>query len=94
MVTAELQIARQALGAASKEERAEILGENEKAKQIFMKFWKKNGAVCGRCQHFNSLGKSNSGTNGFCKIVPKSDYTKPEDVACRQYVKKGVVIEQ
>lgn len=82
-VTEQDQKLRIALGKTTKEERAEILGDDEELKTRFLKVWNK-GKVCARCEHFSSLGSPNSGLNGTCSSLTKSDYTRPEE-SCGQF---------
>lgn len=47
------------------------------------------GKVCGQCRYFVQLGGRGSGLNGMCHVVPKNEYTRPGDAACKQFERVG-----
>lgn len=72
-----------ALCAKSPDERTAITDKYGITKDEVLKFWN-GGNICGQCKHYSPLGGIPY-LNGTCGKVAKNGYTRPGDVACKEF---------
>lgn len=72
-----------ALCAKSPDERTAITDKYGITKEEVLKFWN-GGKICGQCRHYSPLGNATT-LNGTCAKVVKRDFTRPADLACKEF---------